>query len=50
MEEKYHIKKQAYIKAIKAAYDAINQECFGGELPKIPIKIKKLDNGNDYKW
>ena len=49
MEEKYRIKKQAYIKAIKAAYDAINQECFGGELPKIPIKIKKLDNGNDYK-
>lgn len=49
MEEKYHIKNHAYKKGIQAAYDAINQECFGGELPKIPIRVNKLDSNKDYE-
>lgn len=49
MEEKYRIKKQAYIKVIKTLYDVINQECFGGELPVIPVNIEKINNSYSFQ-
>ena len=45
----YRIQKNAFLKCLKLTYDAINQEAFGGKLPKIPIQIYKLDDKTDYQ-
>lgn len=41
-ENKYHISNKRFLIGIRAFYDAINQEAFGGMLPKISIQIQHL--------
>lgn len=39
----YRISKQAGLSLLRSIYDIINQQLFNAELPKIPIKIQKMD-------
>jgi hypothetical protein len=38
----YHIKREQFLKWMRASYDAINAEIFNGELPRTTIKIENL--------
>lgn len=38
----YHIKREQFLKWMRASYDAINAEIFNGELPHTTIKIVNL--------
>ncbi len=44
IENKYYISNKGFLIGIRAIYDAINQEAFDGQLPKIPIKLYPIDN------
>lgn len=44
----YHIKRDLFLQWMRASYDAINLKVFGGELPRIPIKVANTKkNGYD---
>lgn len=42
----YHIKREPFLKWMRACYDAINTELFDERLPAIPIKVENLKRTN----
>lgn len=42
----YHIKRESFLKWMRACYDAINTEVFNRELPPITIKVENLKGAN----
>lgn len=43
----YHIKREQFLKWMRASFDAINAEIFNGELPPITINVENL-KGTDF--